>query len=93
VTDQLKRARKRMIKAIETPALVSSDDRWYLEAPKLLGDVARALKACEDAKLAVSLAHGAVISEAGYVFKIGHGWEVRTRNLTEFGIPSADRDE
>jgi hypothetical protein len=42
----------------------------------------------------VKLAHGSVITEAGYVFPVGPAgapWAVRTRMLTEFPV-SGDED-
>ena len=62
-------------------------------APALLAAVADALNACEHAGITVKLAHGAVITEAGYVFAVGPGdapWAVRTRMLTEFPVPDGD---
>ena len=68
-------------------------------APDLLARVARALNDCEAAGLPVQLAHGAVVSDAGYVFRIvlphqpafrGESWQVRSRMLTEFPVPGGD---
>jgi len=68
-------------------------------APELLARVARALNDCELAGLMLQVAHGAVISDAGYVLRIvlphepgdgGETWQVRTRMLTEFPPPDGD---
>lgn len=68
-------------------------------APDLLARVALALNDCERAGLMVQVAHGAVISDAGYVLRIvlphepgfgGECWQVRTRMLTEFPVPDGD---
>ena len=68
-------------------------------APDLLARVARALNDCEAAGLPVQLAHGAVVSDAGYVLRItsphkpafhGETWQVRSRMLTEFRPPEGD---
>ena len=67
--------------------------------PDLLGRVALALNDCEAAGLPVQLAHGAVVSDAGYVLRIilphepgfaGECWQVRTRMLTEFPQVTGD---
>ncbi len=61
----------------------------------LLTAVAHALNECERAGVGVKLAHGAVITESGYVFAVGPDgapWAVRTRALTEFPVPSSDDD-
>jgi hypothetical protein len=71
-------------------------------APELLGAVARALNDCEQAGLLVQVAHGAVITDAGYVLRIvlphepgfaGDLWQVRTRQLTEFPADGGDDDD
>jgi hypothetical protein len=55
------------------------------EAAHLLGAVAVALSACEDAGLPVKLRHGAVITPAGYVLEADGGrWVARTLTWTEF---------
>jgi hypothetical protein len=63
-------------------------------APKLLGDLARALNALESHGISVQLANDAVITNYGYVFDFGNAdangdetWQVRTRMLTEFSPP------
>lgn len=83
--------RKRIAKAVRhcrDTALRTPD------AASLLGAVATALNACESAGIGVKLAHGSVITEAGYVFPVGPDdapWAVRTRMLTEFPV-SGDED-
>jgi hypothetical protein len=68
-------------------------------APELLGRVAAALNDCDRAGIITRLAHGAVITDAGYVFRVaepnelpvaGETWVVRTRKLTEFPPPEGD---
>jgi hypothetical protein len=55
------------------------------ETARLLGAVAAALSACEEAGLPVKLRHGAVITPAGYVLEAGGGrWVARTLAWTEF---------
>lgn len=56
-------------------------------APELLAAAAGALNALEAAGIPVKLAHGAVITDAGYVFSIGGTpgpWKVRSRMLAPF---------
>lgn len=81
--------RKAPAKAVErAPAARSA-----LGAASLLAVVADALNACESAGITVKLAHGAVITESGYVFAVGPDgspWAVRTRMLTEFPVPDGD---
>jgi hypothetical protein len=51
----------------------------------LLGSLAAALSACEDAGMAVKFAHGAAITRQGYVLPLGEGqWAARTLLYTEF---------
>lgn len=86
----MERARRR-VKAVATspvPAHVTS----LADAATRLHDVAAALTAAEDAGLPLTLAHGAVISDAGYVFRVDGKWVVRTRQLTELTPPDADDD-
>jgi hypothetical protein len=62
-------------------------------AAALLGAVAAALSACEDAGLAVRLRHGAVTTPAGYVLEAEGGrWVARTLAWTEFGTLDGDED-
>jgi hypothetical protein len=76
---------------------VSATPRYQPGRPDsalLLGAVCDALNACERAGITVKLAHGSVITEAGYVFPVGPDtapWAVRTRMLTEFPV-SGDED-
>ena len=56
----------------------------------LLSAVADALNACERARITVKLAHGALLSPAGYVLAVypdpGERYAVRTMALTEFPV-------
>jgi hypothetical protein len=63
------------------------------ETAQLLGAVAAALSACEEAGLPVKLRHGAVITAAGYVLE-GEGgrWVARTLAWTEFSTLDGDED-
>jgi hypothetical protein len=71
-------------------------------APDLLARLASSLNDCELAGLPVQLAHGAVITDAGYVLHIvlphepgfaGDLWQIRTRQLTEFPQAAGDDDD
>jgi hypothetical protein len=67
------------------------------DAEALLSAVAAALNACEQARVTVKLAHGAVITPAGYVLAIypdaGERFAVRTMALTEFPVtPDGEED-
>jgi hypothetical protein len=77
-------------------------DSALSRAPELLAAVALALNRCEQAGLPVQVAHGAVITDAGYVLRIvlprepgfaGDQWQVRTRQLTEFPADCGDDDD
>jgi hypothetical protein len=63
----------------------------------LLSAVADALNACERARITVKLAHGAVLSNAGYVLPVypgaGERYVVRTMALTEFSGQAGSDDE
>jgi hypothetical protein len=63
----------------------------------LLAAVADALNACERARVPVKLAHGCVLSPAGYVMPIfpnaGERFAVRTMALTEFPPAGSDEDD
>lgn len=81
--------RKAPAKAVERPSAARPESR----AASLLAAVAGALNACESAGITVKLAHGAVITESGYVFPVGPDdapWAVRTRMLTKFPVPGGD---
>lgn len=65
-------------------------------APELLAGLASALNALEEAGLPVKLAHGAALTDAGFVFRLlpphepgpaGATWQPRSRMLTEFPVP------
>jgi len=59
----------------------------------LLGAVAGALNACEQAGITVRLKHGAVMTRNGYVLPVGdHQWGARTLAYSPFG-PGGDADE
>lgn len=63
----------------------------------LLSAVADALNACERARITVKLAHGAVLTPAGYVLPVfpdaGERFAVRTMALTEFSAQAGSDDE
>jgi len=66
------------------------------DAQKLLASIADALNACDRAGFTVKLAHGAVITRAGYVLPVypdpGERYAVRTMALTEFPVAGEDED-
>jgi hypothetical protein len=75
------------------------EDAALTRAPELLGKVADALNECARAGIFARLAHGAVITDAGYVFAVqsergfnypSETWVVRTRMLTEFPVSGED---
>lgn len=63
----------------------------------LLSEIATALNAAEVEGIPVELAHGAVITDWGYVLRLdavkGQRWQARTRMLAEFPAPAPDGDE
>jgi hypothetical protein len=60
---------------------------------RLLGAVADALTACEQAGIAVKLRHGIVLTRAGYVLPVGdHEWGARTLRYTPFSDGSEEED-
>lgn len=62
------------------------------DAPELLGAVAEALTACEQAGIAVKLKHGAVYTRHGYVLPADGRWVSRTLQWSPFS-PEIDDDE
>ena len=84
--------------AYGTPA--GTLDPSYITEPEvrvLLSAVADALNACERARITVKLAHGCVLSAAGYVLPVfpdaGERYAVRTMALTEFSPAPSGSDE
>ena len=67
------------------------------EVQALLSAVADALNACERVQITVKLAHGAVLTNAGYVLPVypeaGERFTVRTMALTEFSVQAGSEDE
>ena len=65
--------------------------------PVLLSSVAHGLNALEQHGVKVEFAHGALITDWGYVFRIGDEqapWEMRTRSLTAVGkVPPPGDDD
>lgn len=65
-------------------------------APEMLAALASALNALDKAGLRVKFAHGAALTDAGFVFRLaspeasGETWQARTRTLTEFPVPIGD---
>jgi hypothetical protein len=54
------------------------------------------LNAAEHAGIPVTLAHGAVITPAGYVLPVGRNgdvWAARTRDLLDFRAPDSHTDD
>jgi len=62
----------------------------------LLSEIATALNAAEVEGIPVQLAHGAVITDWGFVLRLdevkGQRWQARTKLLTEFKPPPGDED-
>lgn len=62
----------------------------------LLGEIATAFNQAEVEGIPVQLAHGAVITDWGFVLRLddvkGQRWQARTKLLTEFTPPSGDDD-
>jgi hypothetical protein len=64
------------------------------DTERLLGAVADALTACENAGIAVKLKHGIVFTREGYVLPVADGrWGARTLAYTEFTPPPGDDDD
>ena len=64
--------------------------------PLLLSSVAHGLNALEQNGIKVEFAHGALITDWGYVFRVGDDqtpWEVRTRSLTAVNNLPANHDD
>ena len=64
--------------------------------PLLLSSVAHGLNALEQNGIKVEFAHGALITDWGYVFRVGDEqtpWEVRTRSLTAVNNLPANHDD
>ena len=63
----------------------------------LLSEIADALNQAEAEGIPVELAHGAVITDWGYVLRLdtvkGQRWQARTKLLTEFKPPPAEPGE
>ena len=76
---------------LDTSVITETDVRVLLSA------VADALNACERARITVKLAHGALLSPAGYVLAVypdpGERYAVRTMALTEFPVAAGSGDE
>jgi hypothetical protein len=97
----VKRRRKQPDKALQ--AVLSGtwratpDQQDARDARTLLSCIAAALNAFEAAGYTAKLAHGAVLTDVGYVLPVfpdaGERWAVRTMALTEFPpIGSEDED-
>jgi hypothetical protein len=63
----------------------------------LLSAVADALNACERNRITVKLAHGAVLSNVGYILPVypdaGERYAVRTMALTEFPVAGGEDED
>lgn len=62
------------------------------DAAKLLGAVADALTACQQAGLKVKLKHGAVYTRAGYVLPARDGYVARSLEYSPFWPDDLDDD-
>jgi len=85
---------RRLAKAVHAPLPDRRRNGAEPPSARLLQSVAGALNACEAAGIIVQLAHGAVITDEGYVFAVGAAggrWAARSRTLT--GFPAADGDD
>ena len=89
-----KRRRAKLVKLLarrKPPA-----DAPDLPPGELLNDIAYAMNMAEVSGAPVELAHGAVITDYGYVFRLGdvygQRWQARTRVLTEF-TPAPGHDD
>jgi hypothetical protein len=91
---------KRTARAVYSPPPEYRRDGSGRVAPRLLTAVADALNACDKAGILVQLAHGAAITNEGYVLAVGDGnvpmmgnrWVARTRALTPFSDQADDDD-
>lgn len=63
------------------------------DAEALLGAVAGALTACEEAGIKVKLKHGAVYTRVGYVLPAGTHWVARTLQWSPFSPPEGRDDD
>jgi hypothetical protein len=66
-------------------------------APALLQQLADVMNACEASGVLIKPAHGAILTQFGYLFWLQHdhvgdggSWQVRTRRLTELALPDDD---
>jgi hypothetical protein len=60
----------------------------------VLGSLAAALNACEDAQMTVKFRHGAAYTRQGFVLPLGDGkWAARTLLYTEFTPLVGDEDD
>ena len=97
----MKRRRKQPDKAVK--AVLSGtwrdtpQQQKARDAERLLSSLADALNACEASGYTVKLAHGAVLTDVGYVLPVfpdaGERWAVRTMALTEFPVLPDSGDE
>ena len=76
---------------LDTSIITETDLRVLLSA------VADALNACERNRITVKLAHGAVLSNVGYILPVfpdaGERYAVRTMALTEFSVQDGSEDD
>lgn len=90
-----KRNRKRK-RALHGPAIVCGKCAGRADGSPagLLGVLAAALNACEQAGVTVRLKHGAVYTRHGYILPLGDNqWAARTLAYTEFTPPDDDPDD
>jgi hypothetical protein len=91
-----KRRSKRTGKSIARALQAPKRDVRYSEGssvPALLQRAAGALNYIESASVRVRLAHGALITDYGYVFWVDGRWVVRDLQLAEPDTMAGDDDE
>jgi hypothetical protein len=101
VPKRRRRPRRKAVKAFlaygEPAGVLDPSVITETEVRALLSCVAAALNACERARITVKLAHGAVLSNAGYVLPVhpeaGERYVVRTMALTEFSVQAGSEDD
>lgn len=86
------------VKAVLDGSWRTTPEDWDAhDAEALLSALAAALNACDRAGFAVKLAHGAVITDVGYILPVypdaGERYAVRTMALTEFSAQASGDDE
>lgn len=93
VSSRKRKARRaKLVKILARRKPATADPR--LPPGELLGDIAYAMNQAEVSGAAIELTHDAVITDYGYVFRLGdeygERWQARTKVLTEFPVPPGD---